>query len=44
MQIYENISLIFVFSQFSGFNHDFIIHFAFTRITASNGAIHDVTN
>jgi len=44
MEIYVRISLISIFSPFSGLNHDFVIYIDFTRVAASNTEIDDVTN
>jgi len=43
MEIYVKISLISIFSLFSG-NHDFVIYIDFNHVAASNTATDDVTN
>jgi len=45
MEIYVQISLIYVFSLFMlFFNYDFVIHIDFTGVAVSNRASDDVTN
>jgi len=44
METYVKISLISIFSIFSGFQYDFIIYIDFTHIAASNTTSNDVTN
>jgi len=44
MEIYVKISFITIFSFFLVFKHDFIRCVDFTRMTASNTAIDDVTS